>query len=524
MERELAKHPDRLFVDTFLDGLRNGFDTGVSELPTMSYKCKNLRSCAENRDYVTTSIADEIEKGYLIGPYDSDACPFPVFRINSIGVVTGKYSGKKRLILVLSSPHNKCEHTSINDLISKADYSLSYTRIDDAISIIKRLGMGSIMNHLDIREAFKILGIAPRLWHLYGLQWKGNIYFYTRLCFGCRSSPKLFTMLSQAVQFIATENYGISNLLYLLDDFLTIDRTMLEAQRSMALMTMIFNGLGIPISHHKTEGPTAVIKYLGITLDSVRMEARLPTDKLSRLNGLLLDYRTKIKCKKRELLSLLGHLCYAARVASVGRTFMARLLEVAKRTQHLWSYVTLDNDCKADIEMWLCILQRWNGISMFLDSELTHMEEINVLTDSSRYGFGGYNRSTGQWFHGTWEHHAPNIDQTSSMALLELYPLVVSACLWGSLWSRKHILYHCDNSSTCHILSKKRSKCPQIMKLMRRFTIEAAIHSFDFKSKWLPTTQNVISDALSRGRISLFQELAPEAAPAPEPIPRLLFT
>ena len=44
----------------------------------------------------------------------------------------GKYSKKKRLILDLSAPHNDTD-LSINDLIDKAQCSMLYIKIDDAI-------------------------------------------------------------------------------------------------------------------------------------------------------------------------------------------------------------------------------------------------------------------------------------------------------------------------------------------------------------------------------------------------------
>jgi hypothetical protein len=50
-------------------------------------------------------------------------------------VTTGKYSHKKRLILDLSSPHSD-DVASINDLIDKGQCSMSYIKIDDAVTII----------------------------------------------------------------------------------------------------------------------------------------------------------------------------------------------------------------------------------------------------------------------------------------------------------------------------------------------------------------------------------------------------
>jgi hypothetical protein len=47
----------------------------------------------------------------------------------------------------------------------------------------------------------------------------------------------------------------------------------LNAERTMAIMTMIFNKLNIPIAAHKTVGPVTCLEYLGIVLDTVKFEA-----------------------------------------------------------------------------------------------------------------------------------------------------------------------------------------------------------------------------------------------------------
>jgi hypothetical protein len=61
---------------------------------------------------------------------------FDNYRVSPIGVAEGKYSKKKRLILDLSAPNNDTD-LSINDLIDKAQCSMSYVEIDDAIQIIR---------------------------------------------------------------------------------------------------------------------------------------------------------------------------------------------------------------------------------------------------------------------------------------------------------------------------------------------------------------------------------------------------
>ena len=79
-----------------------------------------------------------------------------------------------RLIVDLSASHNNDEHSSLNQLINKVDYSLSYVKLDDAIQEIRDKGQGSWLCKTDIVDAFKQIPIHPSLWHLYGVKWNGE--------------------------------------------------------------------------------------------------------------------------------------------------------------------------------------------------------------------------------------------------------------------------------------------------------------------------------------------------------------
>nr|XP_006816894.1 PREDICTED: uncharacterized protein LOC102802474 [Saccoglossus kowalevskii] len=282
----------------------------------------------------------------------------------------------------------------------------------------------------DIVDAFKLLPIHPSLWHLYGINWQDNFYFFVRLAFGSRSSPKIFDQLSTAICWIAHHYYGINKMLHLLDDFLTIDAPSYDAERTMALLTLIFGRLGIPLAPHKTVGPTTTLEFLGIELDTIKMEARLPLVKLNCLLDLLDEFLLRRSCTKRQLLSLLGHLNFACRVVPLGRTFISRLIKISKGIQKLHHHVGISSESKQDICMWKEFLSGWNGISLFLDRYLTPAPDMQLFTDASGIGHGGYFR--GYWFHERW---ATNLrldhDKTLSIAFQELCPIVVAALLWG---------------------------------------------------------------------------------------------
>lgn len=141
LEEELQNHPDPCFVSSLLENLRSGFHTGVEYCPQESHECKNLLSCRGNHAFIEQTLAEEVDKGYIIGPYYPNPPPELVpYRVSPLGVVESKYSKKKRLIVDLSSPRDNPQHPSINALIDKSQYRVSYTTVDKAVQKIKQFG------------------------------------------------------------------------------------------------------------------------------------------------------------------------------------------------------------------------------------------------------------------------------------------------------------------------------------------------------------------------------------------------
>ena len=165
----------------------------------------------------------------------------------------------------MSSPHDDPLNSSINDLIDKDSCSLTYVKIDDAIKTIQHYGRNVLLCKVDISNAFKIMPIKDNQWPYFCVKWENKYYVYVCLVFGYRSSPKIFDTLSQALCWIATNNYGIETIFHLLDDILTVDEPdSCIGERTMALLTLIFGRLHIPLAQHKCTGPTACLEYLGI--------------------------------------------------------------------------------------------------------------------------------------------------------------------------------------------------------------------------------------------------------------------
>lgn len=92
-----------------------------------------------------------------------------------------------------------------------------------------------------------------------------------------------------------------------LDDFLIVGLPeSQQCHRYLETSMETCEEAGCPVVGEKMEGPAATeITLLGIELDLLRFQLRLPQEKLRKLRKLLAKWD---RCNKRELVSLAGHL------------------------------------------------------------------------------------------------------------------------------------------------------------------------------------------------------------------------
>ena len=137
--------------------------------------------------------------------------------------------------------------------------------------------------------------------------------------------------------------------------------------------------LGVTIAAHKTEGPTHVLTFLGIEVDTVEQEIRLPTEKLRRLQGEIRNWINKKSCIKRELLSLIGQLQHACCVVRPGRTFLRRMITLSSVPKELYHRIRLSAAFRSDLAWWE---ESWNGTSMMAGIIRNHYT-ATITSDTS---------------------------------------------------------------------------------------------------------------------------------------------
>lgn len=496
---ELRLHPDQLFCEYIIRGLRDGFRIGYCRIGhSLRRRGRNHPSSLADTNTVTSKIASELDAGRMVGPLPREV----VERVHTspIGLVPKGHSGSEwRMIVDLSSPSS----ASVNDGISEELCSIKYASVEDAVRLIKQLGRGTQLVKMDLRDAYRIIPVHPDDQHLLAIEWQGMTFVDKALPFGLRSAPKVFSAVADAMAWILFKR-GIQFLLHYLDDFLLVGSPgSSEASMARARAEAAFKELGVPVSSHKTEGPSTRVTFLGILIDTESLTLSLPEDKLLRVRRLVQRSIARTSFTRREMESLLGHLSHAATVIRPGRLFLRPLFGLLPSAPKPFHYVRLNMSMQADLMWWDLFLRDWNGIALI---PLDTAHSVEVFSDASgSFGCGAFFLE-GSWFNTKW----PMSWSTTDISVKELVPLVLASALWGSQWRGYQVLFHVDNMAVVKVVQKLNADNPFLCHLLRCLYFISVYYNFRITAEHIPGAENLAADALSRGNLSSFRSLFPQ--------------
>ena len=471
-----------------------------------------MESAYAHKQVVDNYLQEELSLGRVAGPFAHSLVPHG--QISRFGVIPKHHKPNSwRLIIDLSHPQGY----SVNDGIPSSLCSIKYITIDDAINQILSLGKGTMMAKIDIKSAFRLLPVHPADRHLLMMNWNNSIYIDLCIPFGLRSAPKLFNVAADLLQWIAEHN-GVTPLLHYLDDFLTLGPPDSDVcHHNLTTLKHLCHTLGVPLALEKVEGPATSLPFLGIILDSERMEVRLPADKLDRIKGLLTTWLDKKKATKREILSLVGLLQHAAKVVRCGRSFVSRMYATAARVQELEYFTRLNSDFRSDLWWWHTFLVEWNGISLLRYSSSPTKHDFCIQTDASgSWGCAAFFQ--GEWLQLPWNEAWTSV----GIMAKELAPILLSIAVWGTRLAKKRALFQCDNMSVVEALKKGSSKDRVVMQLLRSLWFYVAHYDIDLTCVHIMGVANTTADYLSRNNMSSFFSLNPQASTLPTPLPHSL--
>lgn len=205
-----------------------------------------------------------------------------------------------------------------------------------------------------------------------------------------RTAPFLFNLLAEAFHWILEAWLGWE-LFHYLDDFIRV--VPCDYKRQLSIDDSDFHhltrALGIPENSDK-EAQGTTIEVLGIEIDTIALEARLPPEKLAKARFLTAKALQTCQMTRNQAEQLAGFLSFCARVVRLGKLFMHYLWQfIAKFGSNLPDHFVkrLPQLLKNDLLWWHQLLPNFNGILLLP----THRPIIHLFTDASTlYGLGAF--------------------------------------------------------------------------------------------------------------------------------------
>ena len=279
-----------------------------------------------------------------------------------------------------------------------------------------------------------------------------------------------------------------------------------------AMMKQVCEEAGMPTEPEKEDGPATELVFLGMELDSVNLEIRLPLDKLDRLRQTLREVRGMKACRKRQLLSLVGILSHACKAVRAGRSFVRRLINLSTTVKQLDRFVRLNREARADLEWWFQFGQEWNGTAMMWHVDRARPEVVLTSDASGSWGCSAWWES--RWFQLQWQ----GLGETANYGITakELLPIVVAVACWGKEWQGKAVVARCDNMAVVAIVNSGSSREAEEMHLRRCLAFLEAKWAIQLWAEHVRGVENEVTYWLSRNKLDQVLRVHPQMRQEPE--------
>ena len=442
------------------------------------YKCRNYSSISQYRSQVLEALAPDLEHSRIFRPPVGVSSSY----IHALGAVP-KTADSVRVIHDLSRPIGR----SLNDHMQSVGFK--FQTIDDAIEL---MGPNCFMAKVDIEGAYRHVPIDPLDWDkLAFIHPDGYEVFDGFLCFGANFACEVFNRIRLAIKRMMAR-LGIRCLVVYVDDFMIIARSESEAWRAYFALRALLRSLGFSVNMkpHKTIFPSQVCNFLGVCLDSVRMEARLDDAKLANTLELLRRVLRKKAIKRRDLESVAGKLNWIARVVYGGRTFLRCIIDAVHSVSHPSHYIHITGGLRQDLQWYQDFLPQFNGKTALVSSR--PLSPLLFSTDaSSSSGYGAFLQ--GGYISLSFAAAAIHVH--------EIFALLIACRTWPDALSGLFLCCRIDNQVVVSAVNKGTAKGefgPLMMTYLRELFWLSATLDFRLTARYITSKDNILADALSR--------------------------
>ena len=326
-----------------------------------------------------------------------------------------------------------------------------------------QIGVASLMAKIDIKSAYRLVPVHlhDRIW--LRMKWEGSLYVDGMLPFGLRSPPKIFSATSDALEWCIARK-GVNHIYHYIDDFIVLGHPGSDScARSLHTLESECAALGVPLAPLKKVGPTPIIPFLGIEINTTDGLLRLPAYKLLRLIEMVNQWSSRRSCTRRDLESPIGSLQHACKVIPAGRSFMRRAIALLNRAKKPHHHIRLTQEFRADLLWWKAFAPGWNGTSLIINTASQSDHPIILTSDASDWGCRAWWGT--EWLQLQWDQQSC----AYHINIKELIPVLIAIAIavWGKFWLGRRVLCNCDNQTVVTALNHRYCREGNIMHLLR---------------------------------------------------------
>lgn len=434
--------------------------------------------------------------------------PIEPFISSPLGFVP-KGDGGFRMIHNLSAPAGG----STNDGIPLEYRTIAYPSFEDIVAMILTAGKYCYIVKKDLKDAFRIIPVSRQDQWLLGFKWAEQYFRETCLPFGLATAPFIFNLVAEALHWILISfpGIGVELLLHYLDDFIFVFSAGPDLPQRVAHFhdqyRCLTDFLGVPRNENKDcEG--VVVTILGIEYDTRELVARVPQDKLEKAIIGTAAALARDSITLGEISSLIGFLGFCSKVVRLGKVYM----------RYLYSFLAsyplnatkackkrMNSTVKTDLLWWNELLPRYNGIRCF---NVEKRLEIQLFTDASVRGMGGFFLQTSDQDWRNWHHSLPreqafsakvqhNPSETFDINIFELGAISLAFDQFAASWKGKRVIIHTDSAISQTGLENSTLR-GDANAVLRRIILRASEFDIEIIPRWIAGAVNSLADAISR--------------------------
>jgi hypothetical protein len=172
--------------------------------------------------------------------------------------------------------------------------------------------------------------------------------------------------ISSFLEWAIKERSASESIEHYADDFLFAGRAdSSECTNLMSNFSSLCQELGVPLAVEKTIGPSCVITFLGLEIDTLEIVIKIPPPKLSEVQQKLIETLNKKKITLKDLQSLTGLLNVCALAIPAVRAFNRRFCDAMQGVCKPNHFIRVSVGMKDDIRMWLSFLEKYQWVMHF---------------------------------------------------------------------------------------------------------------------------------------------------------------